>query len=123
MTLTLRSRTKGIGVANGILGNYDLRASSYTRAYQLRDRMTEKDRVNTEYLYYSDVTGELDKAYSVLVRALELFPRDVFFHNNLAFTLLKLGQLKRVADLQDETARLGAKSTLFFLGGRRQHRR
>ena len=104
---------EGIGVANGILGNYDLRASSYTRAYQLRDRMTEKDRVNTEYLYYSDVTGELDKAYSVLVRALELFPRDVFFHNNLAFTLLKLGQLKRVADLQDETARLEP-SPLYF---------
>jgi tetratricopeptide (TPR) repeat protein len=52
------------------------------------------------------VTGELDKAYSVLVRLLELFPRDVFFHNNLAYPLVELGQLKRAADLADETARL-----------------
>src|SRR6266536_1234995 len=105
---------EGIGAANGELGHYDLMAASITRAYQLRDRMTEKDRVNTDYHYYSWVTGELDKAYSVLVRSLELFARDVFFHTNLAFTLRKLGQLKRAADLQGETARLEP-SPLYFL--------
>jgi DNA-binding winged helix-turn-helix (wHTH) protein/tetratricopeptide (TPR) repeat protein/tRNA A-37 threonylcarbamoyl transferase component Bud32 len=104
---------EGIGAANGALGHFDLLAASLTRAYQLRDRMTEKDRVNIDYLYYTHVTGEVDKAYSILVRSLELFPRDVFFHTNLAFTLLKLGQLKRVADLQDETARLDP-SPLYF---------
>jgi eukaryotic-like serine/threonine-protein kinase len=87
--------------------------AAVTRAYQLRDRMTEKDRLNAEYLYYSGVTGELDKCYSVLVRLLELFPRDVFFHTNLAHTLHKLGQPKRAADLEDETARL-APSSLYF---------
>ena len=105
---------EGIGAANGALGQYDIMATSITRAYQLRDRMTEKDRVNVDYLYYSWVTGELDKAYSVLVRSLELFPRDVFFHTNLAFTLRKLGQPRRAADLQDETARLEP-SPLYFL--------
>ena len=44
------------------------------------DMLTEKDRLNIDFLYYSHVTGELDKAYSVLVRSLELFRRDVFFH-------------------------------------------
>jgi len=62
--------------------------------------------------YYS-ATGELDKGYSVLVRSLELFPRDVFFHNNLGVTLRTLGQLKRAADVEDETARLGP-SPLYF---------
>lgn len=105
---------EGIGTANGELGHYDLMAASLTRAYQLRDRMTEKDRVNADYLYYSWVTGEVDKAYSVLLRSLELFPRDVFFHTNLAHTLLKLGQLKRAADVENETARLEP-SPLYFL--------
>jgi serine/threonine protein kinase len=104
---------EGIGTANGDLGHYDLMAASITRAYQLRDRMTEKDRLNTDFLYYTWVTGELDKAYSVLVRLLELFPRDVFFHNNLAYTMVELGQLKRAADLEDETARLEP-SPLYF---------
>ena len=106
---------EGIGAANGALDHYDLRKASYTRAYQLRDRMTEKDRLNTEYLYYASVTGELDKAYSVLLRALGLFPRDVFFHNNLAYTLSKLGQLKRASDVQDETARLEPSPLYFWL--------
>jgi eukaryotic-like serine/threonine-protein kinase len=104
---------EGIGAANGELGRYDLMAASFTRAYQLRERMTEKDRVNIDFLYYTYVTGELDKAYSVLLRSLELFPRDVFFHTNLAATLRKLGQLKRAADLDDETARLEP-SPLYF---------
>ena len=104
---------EGIGMANGDLGHSDLMAASVTRAFQLRDRMTEKDRLNTDYLYYSDVTGELDKAYSVLLRLLELFPRDVFFHTNLAYTLGELGQPKRAADLRNETARLEP-SPLYF---------
>jgi DNA-binding winged helix-turn-helix (wHTH) protein len=104
---------EGIGAANEALLHPDLAAAAYTRAYQLRDRMTEKNRLNIEYFYYSDVTGELDKAYSVLVGALELFPRDVFFHNNLAITLRNLGQPKRAADVEDETARLEP-SPLYF---------
>ncbi len=75
---------EGIGAANATLGHYDLMAASWTRAYQLRDRMTEKNRLNVENLYYNSVTGELDKSYAVLLRALELFPRDVIFHTNLA---------------------------------------
>jgi len=102
-----------IGRANGALSHYDLMTSGMMRAYQLRDRMTEKNRLNTEYLYYSHATGELDKAYSVLLRALEIFPRDVSFHNNLAHTLLALGQLTRAADVEDETARLQP-SPLYF---------
>jgi len=97
---------EGIAAANQTLGHYDLMAASYRRAYELRDRMTEKDRLNVDFLYFNNVTGELDKAYSILVRSLELFPRDVFFQNNLGETLWKLGQLKRAADLEDETARL-----------------
>jgi tetratricopeptide (TPR) repeat protein len=104
---------EGIGMANAELGHYDLMAASLTRAYELRDRMTEKDRLNNDYLYFNNVTGELDKAYSVLAGALELFPRDVFFHTNLAATLRKLGQPQQAADVEDETARLEP-SPLYF---------
>jgi DNA-binding winged helix-turn-helix (wHTH) protein/tetratricopeptide (TPR) repeat protein len=104
---------EGIGAANGTLAHSDLEKAAYTRAYQLRDRLTEKDRLNIDYLHYSDVTGELDKAYSVLLGALKLFPRDVFFHHNLAYTSGRLGQPNRAADLEDETARLEP-STLYF---------
>jgi eukaryotic-like serine/threonine-protein kinase len=98
---------EGVGAAHGALGHHDQMVASFARAYQLRDRMTEKNRLNIELIYFSNVTGELDKAYSVVLRALELFPRDVFFHRNLANTLFQLGQLNRAADAEDEMARLG----------------
>ena len=47
-----------MGAAYLFLGNTDLSAASYTRAYQLRDRLTEKDRLNTEITYYGRVTGD-----------------------------------------------------------------
>src|SRR5271170_2519221 len=37
---------EGIGEANATLGHLDLAKAALTRAYQLRDRMTEKDRLN-----------------------------------------------------------------------------
>jgi DNA-binding winged helix-turn-helix (wHTH) protein/tetratricopeptide (TPR) repeat protein/tRNA A-37 threonylcarbamoyl transferase component Bud32 len=105
---------EGIGAANRSALQADEDTPSFIRAYQLRDRMMEKDRLNAEFLYYNNVTGELDKAYSVLLRSLELFPRDVFVHINLAYTLLRLGQLKRAADEEDEAARL--EPTALYLG-------
>src|ERR1700693_5546960 len=51
---------EGIGAANAALAHYDRMAASYTRAYQLHDRMTEKDRLIIDFLYYTEVTGELD---------------------------------------------------------------
>jgi DNA-binding winged helix-turn-helix (wHTH) protein len=96
-----------IGSAQGSLGHHDLMVAAFARAYQLRERMMEKNRLNTELVYYSNVTGELDKAYSISLRALELYPRDVFFHRNLANTLIQLGQLDSAAAAEDEMARLG----------------
>ena len=98
---------QAIGSAHGSLGHHDLMVASFAHAYQLRERMTEKNRLNIELIYCSNVTGELDKAYSISLRAQELYPRDVFFHRNLANTLIHLGQLDSAAAAEDEMARLG----------------
>jgi tetratricopeptide (TPR) repeat protein len=105
---------EGIGAANQALYHFDLMEASWKRAYELRDRMAEKNRLNVEFLYYNSVTGELDKAYSVLLRALQLFPRDVFFNNNMGVTLRALGQLNRAADLENEAARLESSALYFY---------
>src|SRR5260370_14764577 len=95
-----------MGAACLFLGNTELSATSYTRAYQLRDRLTEKDRLNTEINYYGDVIGDWEKEYSSLLRFLQLFPRDVFAHNKLTVAARRLGQPDRAADEAAETARL-----------------
>ena len=95
-----------MGAAYLFLGNTELSAASYTRAYQLRDRLTERDRLNAEIDYYGRVTGDWDKEYSSVLRFLEIFPRDVLAHANLRAAFVYLGQPDRAADEAAETARL-----------------
>jgi len=95
-----------MGAAYLFVGNTELSAASYTRAYQLRDRLTEKDRLNTEIAYYGRVTGDWEKEYSSVLRFLQIFPRDVLAHANLRAAFVYLGQPDRAADEAVETARL-----------------
>jgi eukaryotic-like serine/threonine-protein kinase len=95
-----------MGATYLFLGKTELSAPSYTRAYQLRDRLTEKDRLNTEINYYGRVTGDWEKEYSSVLRFLEIFPRDVLAHANLRAAFVYLGQPDRAADEAAETARL-----------------
>ncbi len=102
-----------MGAAYLFLGNTELSAASYTRAYQLRDRLTEKDRLNTEIAYYGRVTGDWEKEYSSVLRLLEIFPRDVLAHANLRAAFVYLGQPDRAAEEAAETARLQPSSYYF----------
>jgi serine/threonine protein kinase/tetratricopeptide (TPR) repeat protein len=95
-----------MGAAYLFLGNTDLSAASYTRAYQLRDRLTEKNRLISEIDYYGRVTGDWEKEYSSVLRLLEIFPRDVNAHTNLRAAFVYLGQPDRAADEAAEIARL-----------------
>jgi len=102
-----------MGAAYLFLGNTELSAASYTRAYQLRDRLPEKNRLNNEIDYYGRVTGDWEKEYSSVLRFLEIFPRDVLGHANLRAAFLYLGQPGRAADEAAEVARLRPSSYYF----------
>ena len=103
-----------MGAVYLFLGNTELSASSYTRAYQLRDRLTEKNRLNTEIDYYGRVTGDWEKEYSSVLRLLEIFPRDVSAHSNLRAAFVYRGQPDRAADEAAEIARLHPSSAYYF---------
>jgi eukaryotic-like serine/threonine-protein kinase len=102
-----------MGAAYLFLGNTELSVASYTRAYQLRDRLTEKVRLQAEISYYSNVIGDWEREYSSVLRFLEIFPRDVFAHANLRAAFVNLGQPDRAADEAAEIARLRPSSYYF----------
>ena len=102
-----------MGAAYLFLGNTELSAASYTRAYQLRDRLTERSRLDNEIDYYGRVTGDWEKEYSSVLRFLEIFPRDAGGHSNLRAAFVHLGQPGRAADEAAETARLRPSSYYF----------
>jgi hypothetical protein len=75
--------------------------------------LTEKDRLNAEINYYSNVIGEWEKEYASVLRFLEIFPRDVLAHANLRAAFVHLGQPDRAADEAAEVARLRPSSYYF----------
>jgi eukaryotic-like serine/threonine-protein kinase len=91
----------------------DLGEASYEHAYQLRDRLTEKKRLDIEIKYYGYTIGDWEKVYSSALRFLEIFPRDVPAHANFRLALLHLGQPDRAADEAAEIARLQPTSYYF----------
>jgi eukaryotic-like serine/threonine-protein kinase len=98
---------KGLAAAYRNMGEDNLAVSADTKAYELRARMTEPSRLETEFLYYAWVTGEREKALSVLSQLVQTFPRNVTARVNLASCLAFLGQPDKAADEAREAARLG----------------
>jgi len=95
-----------LGAAHSNLGELTQATAALKKAYELRGRLSEPNRFRVEDLYYDEVTGEKEKAYSVLSKWVQTFPRDVVARNNFARCLKLLGQLDRAAAEAREAARL-----------------
>ena len=66
-------------------------------AFALRHRLTQRDQVAVEASYYSNVTGEIDKAVAAYERGVEIFPGNPSSHSDLSYNLRILGQPERAA--------------------------
>ncbi len=97
---------EGLGVGQLFLGQEKLAREALTKAYELRDRMTEPDRLHAEDNYFDLVTGEVERACSVLKETVRVFPRDFIAHTNLGSCFLVLGQPALAASEAREAARL-----------------
>src|SRR5262249_47755064 len=64
-----------LGVAYGG-GESVLSAQNATRAWQLRDRVSDRERFFIDFTYDRQVTGNLEKAYQTLELWLQTYPRS-----------------------------------------------
>jgi eukaryotic-like serine/threonine-protein kinase len=82
-------------------------AENVSKAFALRDRVSERERFNITVSYYDNVTGELDKAVQTNEQWVKAYPRDSSAHNGLATAYEFLGQYEKEATEELETIRLG----------------
>ena len=75
------------------------------KAYELRDRASEMEKLAIESQYHSLVTGDADKAIAALEVWKQTYPRDERPANNLAVRLMQLGRFERAADEAQEAMR------------------
>jgi tetratricopeptide (TPR) repeat protein/predicted Ser/Thr protein kinase len=69
-----------LGVCYSGIGQRELSIQSATRAYELRQRTTDRERFFIEYAYDRDVTGDLEKAFQGVTVWTQTYPRDLDAH-------------------------------------------
>jgi tetratricopeptide (TPR) repeat protein/predicted Ser/Thr protein kinase len=97
-----------LGTSYFNLGEASLGAENTKKAYELRERVSEREKFYIESHYYSTVTGDLEKARRAYELWAQTYPRDWVPPDNLGGIYRILGQYdKRLAENR-ETLRLDA---------------
>jgi serine/threonine protein kinase/Tfp pilus assembly protein PilF len=92
------------------------RASEYfTKAFQLRERASERERLSIMAEYYSSVTGELDKAAQSYREIIESYPRSSNAYGGLIWQYLALGQFAKAEGAGREALRLSPDSLIPYI--------
>ena len=65
-----------LGLSYSGVGESVLSAQNATRAWQLRDRVSDRERFFIDFTYDRQVTGNLEKAYQTLELWLQTYPRS-----------------------------------------------
>ena len=87
--------------------NEDGRAAENARkAYELREKVSERERFSIEAFYYQTVTGELEKAAQVYELWQQTYPKDYLPYQNLGIVSANLGNLEKSLDEAREALRL-----------------
>jgi eukaryotic-like serine/threonine-protein kinase len=83
-------------------GQEDLAAPYRNKAYELRERISERERLYILAHYYGEVTGELDKAMETWEQMRQTYPRDNTWGSNLSWEYVLRGQLDRALEIARE---------------------
>jgi serine/threonine protein kinase len=97
-----------IAVEYSNLGRANLAAENAKRAYDLRDRVSERERYRISAFYFDKVTGEIEKATEAYELWAKSYPRDLVPRGNLAVIYGALGQYNKAVAENEEQQRLGA---------------
>jgi eukaryotic-like serine/threonine-protein kinase len=83
------------------------RAGEYlTKAFQLREHASEREKTNISALYYQTVTGDLEKAVQAYQEWIASYPQDYRAHLDLGNVYSEQGQNEKAAEEYRETLRL-----------------
>ena len=98
-----------LGVAYSNLTKGELAASFITKAFDLKDRASERERLYISSHYYDLVTRDLDKAIEVYEQFVQTYPRDSVPLDNLALRYQAIGQQEKALARASEAMRLDPK--------------
>jgi eukaryotic-like serine/threonine-protein kinase len=86
-----------LGVCYSNLNQSGLAAENLKKAYELRERVSDRERFYIEATYYGFVTGEVEKANQSYAQLVQAYPDDFAAHTNLGNNLNVLGEYEKAA--------------------------
>ena len=95
-----------LGISYVTAREYDLAAESSQRAFELRDRVSERERFYISLRYYMDVLDAGDRAIEVLQLWKQTYARDFVPHTNLSARYGAIGRYQEALDEAREGLRL-----------------
>jgi Flp pilus assembly protein TadD/predicted Ser/Thr protein kinase len=99
---------KDLGIGYFNLEQRDLARENIQKAFDLRERASEREKLDIEAAYYNLVTGQLDEALQTFQLWVRLYPRDDAAHGSYAYALDTLGRIEEGLAEHREAASLGA---------------
>jgi eukaryotic-like serine/threonine-protein kinase len=97
---------RNLGVAYSNLNQHSVAAEYLKRAFDLRDRVTEREKFHIAASYYQQATGELEKANQAYEPWIRVYPRDFVAYGDLGASYMVLGQYEKAAADAREDLRL-----------------
>lgn len=84
-----------LGISYSNLDEDGLASENFRKAYDLRERASEREKFHISADYYGEVTGEIEKADQAYQQWAEAYPRDFIPPGNLAVNYAWLGQTEK----------------------------
>jgi eukaryotic-like serine/threonine-protein kinase len=103
-----------LAVSYNNLGETTLAAENTRKAYELRERVSERERLTIESFYYHFVLGDLEKARQSYELWAQTYPRDYVPPTNLSFLYSVLGQYDKALAEAREAVRLDSASGINY---------
>src|SRR5208282_4113813 len=103
-----------LGVSYGNLTQGGLADTYITKAFDLKERASERERLYISAHYYDIVTEDLDKAVEIYEQWVQTYPRDTAPRDNLALRYQLIGQQEKALASSSEAMRIEPKDGYAF---------
>ena len=104
---------QGVGDDYYSRGQVGRASEFYTKAFQLREHVSEWERLQITVSYYSNVTGEVDKAAQACQEAIQAYPRDGRAYWQLGNAYASLGQWEKANEAYRDSLRIAPDQDIF----------
>jgi eukaryotic-like serine/threonine-protein kinase len=103
-----------LGVVYGNLSKSKEQRENLKKAFDLKDRASEREKLYISAHYYSEATGEIDKAVAIYEEWKKTYPRDSIPWDNLTLAYGAIGQPEKSIANASEAMRIDPKDRFAY---------